>query len=605
MANLPKQVVSLFFGATDQDTTKKAVRIGDLIEARNCQQIKGGELSKREGFTETAQTYEGKSAFTPEAFCCPDGSIKLVRDAADDVVYAQGPVGGEWKSKGGTQRILCKSALRFPSTASDTQLAPMIKQAGDWFVWLEDDGHLRYAQQDADGVRLLRSSDSIAVNGPAGIGGGEASTHIKSFCVVNTAAFDASNIWVFWVDWSTNAAQQYRDGVWAMKIPKDWTTPTQMNIQGGTATNLYILTGISATYVGSALWLAQCGIYLQSGSAVDFRSSSFGVGYGWSQHFTVSNLGAVGVTGSYSRTSSARSWIASGICMLTSPGYNYIPTKLFYAFWSKHESDHTLADLVLVSVRLADGTVTAYTIDSVDLDAAVLPATLTSNHNFIGTVTGREYATGCYVVASVRVSAANDGTAAWADVGTNSADRVFTKCIDYSFLGPTASTLWTARGAWLAHGLFRRADGNEFVITGWQDTDEIQMPYHLRRFTDGAIVTQFAYGEGAYPGGCGSLAGQFTYHVSDLQQPYLTAQTYSTTYPSVVLATTSANVTGTVDMAAVAISRPSYQNPTAERGLAVAPGGIPTISGGWQNNQEAGPLVYPSAIASYWGSGSS
>ena len=62
-------------------------------------------------------------------------------------------------------------------------------------------------------------------------------------------------------------------------------------------------------------------------------------------------------------------------------------------------------------------------------------------------------------------------------------------------------------------------------------------------------------------------------------------------------------MTGTVDMAAVAITRPSYQNPTSERGLAVTPGGIPTISGGWQNNQEAGPLVYPGGLTSFWGSG--
>ena len=602
---LTKQPVSVFFGTTDQDTSKKGVKLADLVTAQNCQQLKVGELTKREGFTETAQTYESKSAFTPEAFCCPDGSAKLVRDAADDVVYAQGPVGGEWKSKGGTQRLLCKSALRFPSTASDTQLAPMIKQSGDWFVWLDDSTHFRYAKQDADGVRLLYLSDPIAVAGPTA--GAGTSTHVSSFCVVQNATFDAANIWVFWVDWTTNTAQQNRDGVWALKIPLDGSATSQILISAGTGANTYILTGITATYVGGALWLAQCGIFLQAGSAVDFRSSSFTTGYGWSQHFTVTSGGVAGAIGSYTRTSTARSWIASGICMLTTPEYNYAtsPARLRYAFWSKHATDSTLADLVLVSVLMSDGTATAYTVDSADLDSAILPATLTTNHNYVGAVTGREYATGCYIVASVRVSAENDGTAAWADVGTNTADRIFTKCYDYSFLGPSVSTRWAARGAWLAHGLFRRTDDAEFIITGWQDTDEIQMPYHLRRFTDGAIVTQFAYGEGAYPGGCGLLAGQFTYHVGDLQQPYLSKNPYSESYPSVVLATTSANVTGTVDMAALTISRPSYQNPTTERGLALAPGGTPTISGGWQNNQEAGPLVYPSGVGSYWGAGSS
>jgi hypothetical protein len=592
MALLAKQVVSVFLGATDQDTSKKGVKLGDLITAENWQQIKAGELTKREGFTETAQTYEGKSAFTPDSFCSPDGSIKLVRDSADDVAYAQGPAGGEWKSKGGTQRLLCKSALRFPSTASDTQIAPMIKQSGDYFVWLDDTTHFRYAKQDVDGVRLAYMSAPIAVNGPAG-SGPAASMHVCSFCVVQNASFDASNIWVFWVDWTTNAGtQQNRDGVWALKIPLDGSATSQINVYPGTASNLHILTGITETYAHGALWLAQCGIYLSAGSAVDFRSGSAGAIDGYCRHFKVDSAGTVtGLQGVTTTTgSSSRSWIASGICMLTTPEYSYSASSLLYAFWTQHASDSTLARLVLVLVNKDTSAATQVELDVVNLDSYILPATLTTQHNYIGTVTGREHATGCYVVASVRVSSENAGTSAWTDVGTNTADRIYTKCISYLPAGPTVTTVWAARGAWLAHGIFRR-------------TDETQMPYHLRRLSDGAIVTQFSYGEGAYPGGCGKLADQFTYHAADLQQPYLSKQPYSESYPSVVLATTSANVTGTVDMAAVAITRPSYQNPTQERGLSVAPGGIPTIAGGWQNVQEAGPLVYPGSLTSFWGQG--
>ena len=57
--SIPKQPISLFFGATDQDTSKKGVKLGNLIEVKNVKQVKGGELTKRDGFTETAQTYAG------------------------------------------------------------------------------------------------------------------------------------------------------------------------------------------------------------------------------------------------------------------------------------------------------------------------------------------------------------------------------------------------------------------------------------------------------------------------------------------------------------------------------------------------------------------
>lgn len=607
MANLPKQVVSLFFGATDQDTSKKAVRIGDLIEARNCQQIKGGELSKREGFTETTQAYQGKGSITPEAFCSPDGVVKLVRDRVDDIAYTQSAAGGEWKSRGGSQRLLCRPSLRFPSTKSATQIAPMFKQSGDFFVWLDDESHFRYARQDADGSRLLYLSEPIAVAGPDGDGDAP-STHVSSFCVVQHADFDPDNLWVFWVDATWNVdAQQYRDGIWALKIPLDDSAPSQVCITAGTSSNKYILTGITATYTDGALWLAQCGIYLAQGDAVPFRSANAGQIDGFCQHFKVSSAGTISNLTQYLTTngSDSRSWTASGICMLTSPDH-HSPEALFYAFWTQHATDSKLTNLIVIRASTTTQFVAGSILATVDLSSDILPAILTVNHSFVGAVTGREHADGAYVVASVRVSASNSGVNAWADVGSNTADRIFTTCYDYRIAGGgSVETVWSKRGAWLAHGVFRRTDGAEFVITGWQDTDEVQMPYHLRRFTDGEIVTQFAYGEGAYPGGCGALAGQLEHHVGDLQQPYLGRQPYSATAPSVALATTSANVAGTVDMAAVAIERPDYQNPTSERGLAVSPGGIPTIVGGWQRVQEAGPLVYPGGLQSFWGSGAS
>src|SRR5512139_3906185 len=141
-----------------------------------------GEHIKRGGFTQAENTYQSKASIVPDAFISPDGTVKLVNDSSDDIFYAQSAAGGEWKSRGGLQRLTVRSRLRFPSSASDKQTAPMSKQAGNWFVWLDDEQHWRYAQQDADGTRLVRISDPIAVAGPTAGDGG--STHVKSFALV-------------------------------------------------------------------------------------------------------------------------------------------------------------------------------------------------------------------------------------------------------------------------------------------------------------------------------------------------------------------------------------------------------------------------------------
>ena len=454
---------------------------------------------------------------------------------------------------GGSRRLLVKDRLRFNSSTSTSQIAPMAKQAGDWFVWMDDEGHFRYAQQDPDGTRLVRVSDPIAVAGPTAGSGGSAA--VKSFALIYNEDFDADNLWVYWVDWSTNAgAQQNRDAVWAMKIPLDWTAPTQMNVYVGTSSNLRIFTGVSATYVDGSMWIAACGVYLSVGTAVDFRSNSAGQIDGLSKHFTVDSSGNPSSATSYVRTSTARSWCASGICWLTNGDYSFTSGHAYYAFWTQNESDRTLCDLVMIDVTTATGSAADTTIASIALDTEAKPDILTLDHNYIGQVSGREdSASLIYIVGSVRVSNANNGALAWTDINTTvKADRVYTQCYGY-IPGLGAGVLWTGRGSWLACGPFRRSSGSgEFIVTGYHDADEVQMCYHLREFETGNIVCQFLYGRAAFAGGCGSSYKQIEAHVSDIHQPYLSGADIA-----VVLPTSSVNVSGTCDISALEFSRPS------------------------------------------------
>ena len=68
---LPKQPISLFFGATDQDTSKKRAQLGDMVTAENCRQVKGGEFSKRDGFTQTQQSYLTSPIVSPDSIISP------------------------------------------------------------------------------------------------------------------------------------------------------------------------------------------------------------------------------------------------------------------------------------------------------------------------------------------------------------------------------------------------------------------------------------------------------------------------------------------------------------------------------------------------------
>jgi hypothetical protein len=602
MSTLAKQVVSVLFGATDQDTSKKAVKLGDLVTAENCQQVKGGEYTKRDGFTATEQGYENRQSIDPEAFCVPDGTVKLVRDATDDVAYAQGPAGGEWESRGGSPRLIVKDRLRFNSTDSTKQISPMAKQAGNWFVWLDDESHFRCAEQDPDGSRLAYISDPIAVEGPTA--GSGTSTHVKSFAVINDPTFDASNLWVYWIDWTWNeSAQQNRDAVWALRIPLARTTPEQIKVAPGIADNRHILTAITATVVDGVCYLAQCGIYTGEDDAVEFRSSGALQMDGWSQHFTVNNTGVLtGTIHGYLRSSTSRAWCASGICWLSSTDYRYVADHLYYAFWTQHTSDRTKCVLVLVDVTVSTGGTDAHDIKTADLTTDAVPAVFTAGHCFVGQVTGREYDGGVAMAACVRASNEKTESNAYTDINTTvKADRIWTGMYTRTTGGGDV-TQWTARGAWLAHGILRMAGStSDYIVTGWHDADEVQICYHLRDFWTGDIICQFLYGQAAFSGGCGASYTQLVEHVSDIQQPNLAGDIYAALLPAA-----SVNVNGSCDISAIEVSRPSnYQSPAPVRGLALAPGGIPTIAGGWQDVQEAGPLVYPSLVQSFYGEGSS
>lgn len=596
---IPKQVVQFFFGATDEDTSAKGVKLGDLVIAQNVQQLHGGEFIKRGGLYQTLQSYSGDTV-EPDSLVSPDGVQAIIHDLDTDGAYvATGEVEATGlerpinQSQGASLRLMPTTQVRFPARERDTQAAPMCKQSGDFYAFLVDDEHIRVVRQSADGSTMIDDSGSVAINGPKGTGS-YPSTHIKSFALVNTDDFDAEYLWIFWVDWSTNAgAQQNTDGVWAIKFNKaDLTTYTQSVVSDGGTDGLY-LTSISASIVGNGkLVVAQVGNI--GHGETNFRDACASVDW-HAQHFYFASNGTRSQIGYKTVTITQEfNWCASGCCMLTIDGVAAFNTGNFmYAAWlnsATYQDQWMLTVLTIPEDFDETGKETDGSYSTV-IAITTLPDAVAGHGIAMGSVTGYETATGAFLVAQMRH---NWGANLVYPDGVYTSDRLYTMGLDWKNTGAGDVTpTWTARGAWLAHGWFEWTDGTKCVITGYEDPDALQVPYHLRNAETGQILAQFSYGEGAHAGGTATSTTQVTGHWNDLNQPMIQGDSATSSHDNVVLATQSANVTGTTDIVSVLLDKPAYQNPAAWGNMALVTGPVPTIVNGWQKVTEAGPLVAP------------
>lgn len=609
---LPKQSVQFVFGATDEDTSKKSVRLGGLISAKNTQQIHTGEHVKRGGFVQYDQIYDSPSTVTAESITSPDGAQVLIRDSATDTVFARGTDSTHNIAKGSTPRLMVKWPIRFPALATGDQAAPMPKQAGDFYVYLPDEQHFVVAKRSSDSETLLDTTTFAAS------AGSPASTHVKSFAVIDNATFDASNLWIFWIDWSSAASignQHNRDAIRAVKVSHDLVTVTQYTVDTGTTTNK-MCTSICASVTDDGYVTVGC-TTAHAVTTPDDYTAFWDFRKDGPPNHTGIKVNKYDATPSLKfsteseRTTIQAGWTASGICALTSAGaYTLHSGFCSFAFWASNTSALTSSDLLLATVNESTGEITYVTIDTVTDAGHVLASGFSGRTLFMGSVTGHETQHGAFIAAQMRIYYRTSGGGFEDPSGDYGLypDQLFTKAYSYDSRGAPygVAVEWTARGAWLASGWFMSNGGIPLVITGWEDNDKIQMPYHLRRFDTGAIVAQFAYGEAAYPGGTATTDAQIEGHICDLNQPMSAIDpTEFEAEKGLVLALTSAAVDGSVDIANVTLDTPQFSNPSIFRSFALIPGPIPTIASGWQNIAEAGPLVYPSGLRACWGEGSS
>ena len=661
---IPKQVLSVFFGSTDQDTSNKKVRIGDLVTALNVQQIKGGEFSKRPGTTQVAQSYDGASALAGDSIVSPDGVQVLTRDATTDHVFARSSTNVLNQDQGHADRFVPHVRTRFPALGSGAQQAPMAKQAGKYMVWLVDEGHFKIAELNPstsaaggsdtdDAETIVQQTDAISVATISNTGEGAVSSRIKSFAVVDYALFDSDNLWILWVDWS--------DSIYAWKVP-------HANLSAGTFSIVYkqahpsdkrfpVLTSIAMgavdcgtsdpSFHATLMAIAACGVvydtteyYSQPGhgglAAVNFRNATVSPGTPVASNYAqtmcahmyldaATGIAVVG-SGSYYLGDWGRMTAAACTIVSVAGGFQRDATKWHYAFIGNFGTEKVSLLLVEVPYNDTSAFVVRHqeqTVPSTAPPAAGLPADYSAAHYsyfgwfYSGQLAAMETAAGVDIAVSViRYYLSTDNIfRAW------NPDYLATQMWRCNVSSGAWALQWTRLGSCVAQGWLRLRDyqatgtyavtaGKNYLLTIWEDKEALQSCYHVREWDTGDIVAQLAYGEAAHVGHVATRDLQVQGYYTDVQQPMIAGLNQYGGLPlSIVVGLQSQNQNACVDIAVIllqhwdfrSLAKPVWQNPQSVLGFALAPGPIPVIHNGFQRLREAGPLVYPSRPETFLG----
>ena len=642
---LPKQPISLFFGATDQDTSKKRAQLGDMVTAENCRQVKGGEFSKRDGFTQTQQSYLTSPIVSPDSIISPDGVQVLTKDAATGHAYARSATSAQNQDQGHADRFVPYVRTRFPATGSGLQAAPMAKQAGNYVAWLIDEGHFVVAQVNPgvlgsptdDAETIVQQTNVMSV---AGISNG-ASSKIKSFALIDWPAFDNVHVWFLWVDWSGSifAYRMSHANLLSGTCTTVWTFPQAGTIYPALTS---ISAGIIADGANGTFAIAVCGVNYETGIwQAHEQATSFRMGLGACNvaQTICAHMYLTASTGQAQTNSIAYyqgDWgkMTAAACTLASMagGFQTSSAYWYYTFLGNWGSNTCI---VLVKVPLAaPGAFQVYS-QAVSFDAPDtygLPADWSaSNYSHFGwfynaQIAAKETATGVdvavtvipYYTTMIEVEGVITGSfKAW------NPDYLFTECWSFAAAGGTWSRKWKKLGCCVAQGWMRLRDysvtgagaltsGKDYLLTIWEDKDAYQTCYHVREWETGEILAQLAYGEAAHVGHVATRDLQAQGYYSDVQAPMLAGVNQQGGLPlSIIVGLQSQNQNASVDIAAIILQTwdfvtgapPIWQNPTTLFQLALTPGPIPTVHNGFQALREAGPLVYPSRPETYVGAG--
>jgi hypothetical protein len=184
----PTQTAKFRFGPVRQETGSKHVRQGDLLEAINVRQTaKAGVYAKRKAFQRTAQTFVGGSlSGTPETVLPGQSGNSLMRDTGDQL-WARSNTANAWSLMGTHPRPWVDITTVQSNLYTNPQPFSCLVGSSLWAFALTTNAY-EFSIIDITSGVVTGSKVTITATG----------------IVHASAAYDGTNVWVFWVDNGAN-----------------------------------------------------------------------------------------------------------------------------------------------------------------------------------------------------------------------------------------------------------------------------------------------------------------------------------------------------------------------------------------------------------------
>jgi hypothetical protein len=566
------------FGPVRQEVGAKHVRKGDLIEAINVRQSEeAGVYAKREGFARTAQTFSGGSISGAPVEALPGvGRDTLMRDAGDQL-WSRSDATNEWTYKGKNTRPWPEVNTIQSNLYTSPQ--PFSCLVGS-LVWMF--------------AITTNAYEFTIINGATGTPTSSKVTVTATGIVHASAAYDGTNVWVFWVDNGANGTVRCHKFVVA--------TPTV----APTATNFYTFPAAPTDVSTVALQQVQARWFSTTSRIMVVACGGSKVTTTYKRacmHAVLdptNGLASVAAgeaaTVSYAYSGTTAPYTISGLYILD--GQTGSGAKWFYTYcnWD------TASTGKLYIAEVTNGDTTSFTTNSNALSGTFSAPEVYTCSGYADQPNLRQY------VLVTMQSATTNVTDFW-----QISNRVF------SWGGASGAAANDIRKKWVASG-FAQVGTSWYVITGSDDWSQyrtqmgaenlsVQRCFHVRKFVPSTaanlgtweIVAQYEMGN-----------GPAVFHKTSAAVTFAAGtQPVTCTPPAHVIGNTIVSamaigsvVTGYVDLAVSRIVTDKVYGVCAQAmGYAFCPGSIPIAWNSGVAPHEAAPLDFPSYITISGGTG--
>jgi len=432
---LVEQLVQVLFSGVDQRTKDKVIRVpGKLVEAKNVRMSKTGAYGKRYGASALNTTTDSGTITTGKGIAASNDSIVL---HANDVIYNRDTTNNMWRNRGTQARAFATDQVAIPSRAGRPQC---VVQSG--YIY-EFTAGLQTTTTPGFYYRVTDAASGIEIKAPTFASYGGVGTTVLNMRAIAAGGY----VWVFIGD---------NDPIKAFKFDPATpaAAPTSTDYFDPTAGGVQIAWDVISTVNGVAFF-AIAG----SGSTIGGVSRTT-----WFSYLdTATGLAAA-----------SPGWVGDST-MVYSSGHT--------AAWVKYDGTNGFLYLTYLgpsatfSARLVRVSASAFT--------GVTERNLT-NHSGSNDRILNGYSDDGDTVQVLLSDASN---------GSTSADIENCKIHKYQHVWSTNTTTTTSnwmRHAWLACEPFK-IGSTWYLITGYDDNNNLQRSYCLRTASDKAILARALY----------------------------------------------------------------------------------------------------------------